>query len=69
MLFLLLLLDWVRATPDCPFKSSKNLSQTRLIGLFHWHTICAGPDSCGVGPAILSGCVICPVALASSSLY
>ena len=29
---LLLLLNWVRATPDRPFMSSKSSSQTRLIG-------------------------------------
>jgi hypothetical protein len=35
-LLLLLLLNWVRATPDRPFMSSKSLSQTRLIGLYSW---------------------------------
>jgi hypothetical protein len=29
---LLLLLNWVRATPDRPFVSYRNSSQTRLIG-------------------------------------
>ena len=29
---LLLLLNWVRATPDRPFMSYKSSSQTRLIG-------------------------------------
>ena len=29
---MLLLLNWVRATPDRPFTSSKSSSQTRLIG-------------------------------------
>jgi hypothetical protein len=31
-MLLLLLLNWVRATPDRPYMSSKSSSQTRLIG-------------------------------------
>ena len=37
ILLLLLLLNWVRATPDRPFMSYKSSSQTRLIG----HTLLA----------------------------
>ena len=33
-ILLLLLLNWVRATPDRPFMSSKSLNQTRLKGQY-----------------------------------
>ena len=55
-LLLLQLLNWVRATPDRPFMSSKSSSQTRLIG--HDTTSARVPSSrVGSVPNCMSGLV------------